>query len=103
VDRPELAVTVVPTVLVCYDISRDDARARVAATLQVWGSRIQRSVFVCTLEASDLAELRERLRHIINDRTDAVHIVPLCGACWSGITVLGQATLDPDQLYWAVL
>ena len=92
-----------PTVLVCYDISRDDDRARVAATLQVWGNRIQRSVFVCNLEAADLADLQARVQSIINSRTDAVHVVPLCGACWAGITVLGQASIDPDELYWAVL
>lgn len=92
-----------PTVLVCYDISRDDDRARVAATLQVWGDRIQRSVFVCTLEPADLADLTTRVAAIIDTHTDAVHIVPACGACWDGITVLGQATVDPDELYWAVL
>ncbi|GLI00898.1 CRISPR-associated endonuclease Cas2 [Phytohabitans aurantiacus] len=92
-----------PTVLVCYDISRDDVRARVAATLQIWGDRIQRSVFLCTLEPADLADLTTRVAAIIDTRTDAVHIVPVCGTCWQGITVLGQATVDPDELYWAVL
>lgn len=92
-----------PTVLVCYDISRDDSRARVAATLQIWGDRIQRSVFICTLEPDDLADLATRVAAIIDTRTDAVHIVPVCGTCWEGIDVLGQATVDPDQMYWAVL
>ena len=41
--------------------------------------------------------------HLIDTRTDAIHVVPLCGTCWTGISVLGQATIDPDQLYWAVL
>lgn len=92
-----------PTVLVCYDISRDDARARAAATLQIWGDRIQRSVFVLTLETADLADLTTRLHAIIDTRTDAVHIVPLCRAWFSAITMLGQATVDTDRLYWAVL
>ena len=87
-----------PTVLICYDISRDDNRARVAATLQVWGDRIQRSVFVCTLEPADRTDRTDRVTAIIDTRTDAVHIVPLCGTCWDGINVLGQATIDPDQL-----
>jgi CRISPR-associated protein Cas2 len=92
-----------PTVLVTYDISRDTNRARVAATLQTWGDRIQRSVFICTLDPADFTDLVERVRAIIDTRTDAVHIAPLCGTCWTGITVLGQATLSPDRLYWAVL
>jgi CRISPR-associated protein Cas2 len=93
----------VPTVLVCYDISADGTRSRVAAVLQMWGDRIQRSVFLCTLDADDLGGLVTRLRGMIDHRTDAVHVVPLCGTCWDGITVLGQATVDPDVLYWAVL
>jgi CRISPR-associated protein Cas2 len=91
-----------PTVLVCYDISRDEHRARAAATLQMWGDRIQRSVFVCALEPDDLTELTNRIRAIVDTRTDAVHIVPLCGTCWTGIAMLGQATIDPNHLYWAV-
>jgi CRISPR-associated protein Cas2 len=92
-----------PTVLVSYDISADTTRARAAATIQMWGERIQRSVFICTLDADDLADLTRRLGEIIELRTDAVHIVPLCGTCWDGITVLGQATVAPERLYWAVL
>ncbi len=50
------------TVLVCYDISRDAAWARVAAYLQQWGDRIQRSVFVCALAPEDLDEMVSRSR-----------------------------------------
>jgi CRISPR-associated protein Cas2 len=92
-----------PTVLITYDISRDDNRARIAATLQVWGDRIQRSVFLCTLDPDDLTELTQRIHATIDTRTDAVHIVPLCGTCWTSIIVLGQATIDPTQLFWACL
>src|SRR5581483_10587436 len=46
-DRPIVALTY----MIAYDISEDNRRARVAATLQAYGDRIQRSVFVCTLEA----------------------------------------------------
>jgi CRISPR-associated protein Cas2 len=91
------------TVLACNDVSRDNTRARVAATLQVWGNRIQRNVYVITIDHDDLAELTQRLRELIDTRTDAVHLIPLCGTCWTGINVLGQATVDPARLYWAVL
>jgi CRISPR-associated protein Cas2 len=92
-----------PTVLICYDISRDDTRARIAANLQACGDRIQRRVFVCLLEADELTALTARLAAIIDPGTDAIHVVPLCGTCWNGITVLGPATIQPDQLYWACL
>ncbi|BCB74568.1 hypothetical protein GCM10022251_82200 [Phytohabitans flavus] len=86
-----------PTVLICYDISRDDSRASAAATLQNWGDRIQRSTFICTLEPADLTDLPTRVTGIIDTRTDAVHITPICGTCWNGITLLGQATADTNS------
>jgi hypothetical protein len=38
------------TVIIAYDISDDRRRSRVAANIQVWGDRVQRSVFLSTLE-----------------------------------------------------
>ena len=91
------------TTLVCYDISRDSVRARVAGYLQHWGDRIQRSVFVCSIDTADLPGFRERLAGMINPDTDAVHLVPLCATCWSKTVVLGQADLEPDRPYWIAL
>ncbi|WP_103349715.1 CRISPR-associated endonuclease Cas2 [Amycolatopsis sp. CA-128772] len=91
------------TTLVCYDISRDAVRARVAGYLQHWGDRIQRSVFVCSIDTADLPDFRERLAGMINPSTDAVHLVPLCATCWSKTVVLGQADLEPDRPYWIAL
>ncbi|MGH3998886.1 MAG: CRISPR-associated endonuclease Cas2, partial [Pseudonocardiaceae bacterium] len=62
------------TVLVCYDISRDAARARVAAYLQQWGDRIQRSVFVCVVAPDELTEMIGRVEEMIDPATDAVHL-----------------------------
>ncbi|NLI18441.1 MAG: CRISPR-associated endonuclease Cas2, partial [Actinomycetales bacterium] len=37
------------TMVVSYDVTRDDRRAKLAALLQTWGDRIQYSVFLLTL------------------------------------------------------
>ncbi|EWM19883.1 CRISPR-associated endonuclease Cas2 [Kutzneria sp. 744] len=91
------------TVLVCYDISADGIRARVAAYLQQWGDRIQRSVFVCSLAPEDLIEVIARLTAMVEPATDAVHILPACGTCWSRLVAIGQADREPDKPYWAAL
>lgn len=91
------------TTLVCYDISDNQRRARVAAALQQWGDRIQRSVFLCTLTSEDQTELVDRLNEMIDTRTDSVYFVDLCGRCWATVQVLGQATVAPPPLYWAVM
>lgn len=91
------------TTLVCYDITEDQARARVAAALQQWGDRIQKSVFLCTLTPDDENELRQRVHDMINTATDSVYFIDLCRACWDTTRVLGQASVTPPPLYWAIL
>jgi len=91
------------TVLVAYDISEDAARSRVAAYLQQWGDRIQRSVFVCAIAPEDLDEVNQRLATMIDPDTDAIHLLPACATCWSRLVVHGQAERHPDAPYWAIL
>lgn len=91
------------THVIAYDISDDRRRARVAAILQTYGDRIQRSVFVCAVEAGLLDEARERIGEIINPETDSVYVFRQCAACWEAVGIHGQATVADEALYWAVL
>ena len=34
---------------------------------------------------------------------DSVYFFRQCGTCWDGVGILGQATADPPEYYWAVL
>ena len=91
------------TFVIAYDISEDSRRARVAATVQQWGNRVQRSVFVCTLDAAQLAEVGDRIADIINPDVDSVYAFQQCVACWQQVVVLGQATVEDEPLFWCVL
>jgi len=91
------------TVVIAYDISQDQRRARAAATLQTYGDRIQRSVFVATIEQPVLQEIRERLNEIIDPDTDSVYVFRQCATCWDAVGIHGQATVTEEPLYWAVL
>jgi CRISPR-associated protein Cas2 len=91
------------TVVVAYDISDDNRRARVAATLQQWGDRVQRSVFVCTIEPATLQEVLRHVGEIIEPDTDSVYAFHQCAPCWQAVDVLGQATVRDEPPYWAVL
>ena len=91
------------THVIAYDISEDRRRARVAAVLQAYGDRVQRSVFVCTVEAETLREIRVRIGEIIDPETDSVYVFRQCAACWDAVGIHGQATVTEEPLYWAVL
>jgi CRISPR-associated protein Cas2 len=96
-------VVVALTHVVAYDISEDRRRARVAAVLQAYGDRVQRSVFVCTVESGTLREIRDRIAEIIDPQTDSVYVFRQCAACWEAVGIHGQAVVGDEPLYWAVL
>ena len=91
------------TVVVAYDISEDRRRARLAATLQTYGDRVQRSVFIATVEAQTLGEIRDHVDQIIDPDTDSVYKFRQCAGCWEEIGIHGQATVEDEPPYWAVL
>jgi CRISPR-associated protein Cas2 len=86
------------TNIITYDISGDSRRARVAAVLQAYCDRIQRSVFVAAIENDRLAEARERIAGIINPDTDSVYVFRQCAACWEAVGIHGQATVADEPL-----
>ena len=89
--------------VIAYDISDDRRRSQVAAVLQAYGDRIQRSVFVCNTEPELIAEIRSRVAGIIMPETDSVYVFRQCAACWEAVGIHGQAMVAGDPLYWAVL
>lgn len=63
--------------LIAYDISDDKRRTAVFKTLIAQGDHVQFSVFLCALNAMELAALRARLSELIHARDDQVIIVDL--------------------------
>lgn len=90
-------------VIAAYDVREDDRRARLAATLQVHGTRVQKSVFVLALDGDELAGLIERCEFVIDPRTDALWFARQCEGCWGKAVTLGQSVLAPPVMFWAAL
>jgi len=91
------------TVVVAYDISNDSRRSRVAARIQIWGDRIQESVYVCRLDADELLELESQMSKIIDPDRDSIYVMAQCQSCWGQIKVLGQAHKPEPVVTWTVL
>lgn len=64
-------------ILVCYDISSDKRRDKVAKVCESYGVRIQFSVFECPLDELRLQQLRAHLEELINRDADQVLLVTL--------------------------
>lgn len=88
--------------MIAYDISSDDARARVAAKVSAWGDRIQKSVFECTLDQKELEELLVDIESLVNPLKDSVHVVPLCASCDGSRRLVGQAFRPEEEWCWVV-
>ena len=88
------------TVIAAYDISSDHRRGRLAAEFPGWGYRLQESVFQLRIEPADLEVLRGRIKDIIKESDDVVHLCLLCTSCAGRMEVYGTApALDDGGLY----
>ena len=90
------------TLLVAYDVREDDRRARLSATLQTVGDRIQKSVFVIMVADAEFQELRERSLRIINPDTDSLIFFRQCATCWDAHLPLGQGGVPDAVTHWTV-
>lgn len=91
------------TLIAAYDVREDDRRARLAATLQTLGDRVQKSVFVIAVDAEELPELRRRALSIIDADTDSLLLFRQCATCWEAHIPIGQASVPTAVTHWVVL
>jgi CRISPR-associated protein Cas2 len=88
--------------VVCYDIADDQRRERLARVLLDFGSRIQESVFLAHLDDTLAANMRERIRKLVDPDLDRVHLFLLCEACSGKVEVLGTAEVPKDQDFYVI-
>lgn len=90
------------TLIAAYDIRDDDRRARLAATLQTIGDRVQKSVFVIVVDDKELLDLQQRASNIIDPKTDSLIFFRQCSPCWDSYTVVGQGRIPDAVTHWCV-
>ena len=70
-----------PRFVVCYDITSDQRRRRVAACLDAYGDRVQDSVFELLVERALFDKCLSELSGLIDSTEDTVAVYRLCAAC----------------------
>jgi len=85
---------------ICYDISDDRRRNRVASILLGFGERVQYSVFEADLDIANLERLVEKVAPEMKEDEDNLRIYPICEQCRSKIQIMGygQVTQYPDVI-----
>ena len=91
------------TLIAAYDIRQDDQRARLAAILQSFGDRVQKSVFVILITPEELDELQQRALTLIDPDTDSLLFFRQCAPCWSAHIPIGQAHVPTSATHWVIV
>lgn len=85
--------------LVLYDIRDDQRLRRVCDVAKAYGYRLQYSVFVCDVNATEMIRLKWSLGAIIDHRVDSVALIDLGEVERVGVSAfsfLGHRTELPD-------
>jgi len=86
-------------IIFAYDIARDATRRRLREAVRAFGLSSQKSVHECRLSARELAELKARVRDLINHRHDSVLFVRLDPRAQRHALGRGEDEPDADTFY----
>lgn len=79
-------------VWIMYDVVENKPRTKIAKHCKEAGLyRVQKSVFLGTVERNRLDELRLNIESLTNDDVDSVYIFPMCEHDFKKVILLGQA------------
>jgi CRISPR-associated protein Cas2 len=79
-------------VWVIYDITEDKPRTKIAKLCKEAGLyRVQKSVFLGSIERNRLDELDMQIEDHMDEETDSVYIFPMCQPDFKKVILKGQA------------
>ena len=85
--------------VICFDVHDAKRLRKISNEMENFGTRVQRSVFECHLEASQLQELQRRLGDWMESAEDQVRYYRLCGKYKQYIVIDGAGLLSTDPDY----
>ena len=75
-----------------YDISNTSKRTKVAKLALQYGLyRVQKSVFLGSIDQNSLDEVVLRSEKLIDEETDSLYVFPMCKADFKSVILKGQA------------
>ena len=82
--------------IICYDITDNRRRSKVARLLEGWGERVQESVFECHISATQQRQIISDIAQLIDAEQDKVRYYALCGKDRNKVNVMGQGHLTRE-------
>jgi len=84
-------------VVVSYDITDDRIRFRVAKLMKSYGTRVQKSVFECSLDDRRYLTMKQEIEKLIDWEEDGVRYYVLCGTCVKNVEISGLGVVTEDE------
>lgn len=69
--------------VVVYDIAVAKPRRKIAAILERYGHRVNKSVFECMVTPTEAFKMKREISNILNEKKDSVVFYPICIDCYS--------------------
>jgi len=88
--------------IVCYDVSDDRRRQRLVDVLLDYGTRVEESVFECSLEVPLAAGMIDRARGVVDTAEDKVLVYALCENCAQKALIIGPVE-RPNEAEFYIL
>ncbi len=88
--------------IIAYDIAHPRRLRRVAALMERFGVRVQKSVFECWLDDAAFNDLTRRITPLLHPREDSVRYYPLCAQCRAAAATHCEGDFDPPENYYIV-
>jgi CRISPR-associated protein Cas2 len=76
--------------------------SRVASALLDFGARVQESVFVANLDSDLVERLRARVRKLLDEDHDLLHVFTLCAECTSKTWIVGEGKVPEDPDFYVI-
>jgi len=87
-------------VMISYDVVDDSKRLRLMKFLKDYGTRVQKSVFECNVEAEGFKDLKTKVEEIIEPIEDRVRYYALCEKCAKDVERSGKGEeFQEDEEY----
>jgi CRISPR-associated protein Cas2 len=88
---------------VSYDIAHAKRLRKTAKTLEQYGERVQKSLFLCAMSAEQTHSLTQKLQQIYDPTEDRMMLRPVCRTCRQATKTQGMGGYpERQQPFWII-
>ena len=88
--------------LIAYDIAHPSRLRKIAKVCELYGVRIEKSVFEADLSEDNYQQFWKELMELINEKEDSIIHFRICRHCINNVEVVGCASLPQKNVCYFI-